>query len=222
MKFYAVTSKKAFLEHLIKSFAGRASDVLVEQFVALFSGEREFSGEMKCHSVKGQSQDVFLKLVVTDKSKDGLSSVIMTLQDITAWKKIERQLRKKAQLDGLTKLLNQNAMVDRLSHELIRAKRYGLELSCIMIDLDFFKVINDKFGHQKGDRILRKVSKMIRDCFRKVDIVGRYGGDEFVVILPETTARNACFAAHRLQRIFAETLFRYKNVITFHITLNYI
>lgn len=214
--FYGVSSKKVFFECLRNSFNGRAVDVLVEQFVALFSGEKEFSGEMKSRPVKGQVRDVFLKVVI---SKD-FKSVMMTLQDITAWKKMERQLRKKVQIDALTNLQNQSAVVERLESDLVRAKRYGLELSCMMIDLDFFKVINDKFGHQKGDMILKKVSGIIRRCFRNVDIVGRYGGDEFMVILPETGARNAYYAATRLQKIFAGTLFKYKNVIKFHITLS--
>jgi len=194
--------------------------VFVEQMVSLLSGEGEFSGELKCSVAKNRQQDVFLRISVPKKHGVSLKHVLVTLQDITAWKRIERKLRKEAQIDGLTRLFNQSAMVDKLEVELIRAKRYGLELSCLMIDLDFFKVINDKFGHQKGDQILRQVSKMIKDCFRKVDIVGRYGGDEFVVILPETSSRNANFAAQRLQRLFAKTLFRYKNVIKFYITLS--
>lgn len=221
LNFYGVADKKAFFSRLTMSFTGRAFDVLVEQCVSLFSGEAEFSGEMKCRMANGRVQDVFFKSVVhTQNRKQNFASVVLTLQDITAWKKLERQLRKKTQVDGLTGLFNQTAMLDRLQQELVRAKRYGLELSCLMIDLDFFKVINDKFGHQKGDRILKDVSVMIRNCFRKVDVVGRYGGDEFLVILPETSAKNAYYAAHRLQRIFAERLFRYKNVITFHITLS--
>jgi diguanylate cyclase (GGDEF)-like protein len=221
LNFYGVSKEEDFFARLIGSFTGRASDVLVEQCVSLFSGEKEFSGEMKCRIGGGQVRDVFLKTVIYHKSSGkGLLSVIMTLQDITAWKKIERHLIKKAQVDGLTNLFNQSAMLDRLEQELVRAKRYGLELSCMMIDLDFFKVINDKFGHQKGDRILKEVSVMIRNCFRKVDVIGRYGGDEFIVLLPETSSKNAYYAAHRLQRIFADRLFKYKNVITFHITLS--
>ena len=90
----------------------------------------------------------------------------------------------------------------------------------MMIDLDFFKVINDKFGHQKGDQILKRVSKMIKNCFRRVDIVGRYGGDEFLVILPQTKSQLAQYAAQRLRRTFSETVFSYRKAITFHITLS--
>jgi len=220
LSLYGVPSSMAFLEAVVKAYCGKSFDVFVEQLVSLLSGEGEFSGELKCSVAKNRQQDVFIRVSVPKKHGTSLGHVLVTLQDITAWKRIERKLRKEAQIDGLTRLLNQNAMVDKLEIELIRAKRYGLELSCLMIDLDFFKVINDKFGHQKGDQILKKVSKMIKNCFRKVDIVGRYGGDEFVVILPETSSRNANFAAQRLQKIFARTLFRYKNVIKFYVTLS--
>lgn len=220
LAFYGSSSAKTFLTAFVKSFTGRAVDILIEQFVAFFSGEKEFSGEMKCHQPRKQGRDVFLRVVTTGRSSADLSSVILTLQDITPWKKTERTLRKKAQMDGLTGLLNQAALIERLEHELIRVKRYGLELSCMMIDLDFFKVINDKFGHQKGDAILKRSSEMIRQCFRQIDIVGRYGGDEFIVLMPETSVRNAYYAAQRLQRIFAQELFRYRDVISFHITLS--
>ncbi|MFP4473176.1 MAG: diguanylate cyclase [Candidatus Omnitrophota bacterium] len=218
--FFGVRARKRLTEMLTSVLTKASFDVLIEQCVAVFSGDHEFSGEMKCRAGKGRAQDVFIRVVVPQGARRDLSSVIMTLQDITAWKRVERRLRKKAQIDGLTGLFNQSAINEKLDIELVRAKRYGLELSCMMIDMDFFKVINDKFGHQKGDQILKKVAVMIQQCFRKVDVVGRYGGDEFTVILPETSARNANFAAQRLQRRFAKELFRYKNVIKFHITLS--
>ena len=85
---------------------------------------------------------------------------MMTLQDITAWKKLERQLRKKAQIDGLTKLQNQRAMVDRLESDLVRAKRYGLELSCMMIDLDYFNGDEAALVLYMGEGPIPKVIKV--------------------------------------------------------------
>jgi len=220
LSLYGVRTAANFSEALVRAYCGKSFDVFVEQLVSLLSGEGEFSGELKCSIARNRQQDIFIRVSVPKKYGTSLGHVLVTLQDITAWKRIERKLRKEAQIDGMTRLYNQSAILDKLDIELIRAKRYGLELSCMMIDLDFFKVINDKFGHQKGDQILKKVADMIKDCFRKVDVIGRYGGDEFVVILPETSARNANFAAQRLQKIFAKTLFRYKNVIKFYITLS--
>ena len=114
-----------------------------------------------------------------------------------------------SQLDGLTKLFNHYAIVERLQEELNRAKRYGLDLSCMMIDVDRFKMINDKFGHQKGDQILKHLAQLIKEDLRKSDIVGRYGGDEFFVILPETRPKSAAVAAMRIQEIFKNKMKKY-------------
>lgn len=219
-KLFATKSPKGLLTKITKIFTTSAIDVLIEQFASLLSGELVFEGEFKYKAAPYPSRDLFLSSSISGSHKKKFSHVILALQDITTWKKLERELRKRAKLDGLTKLLNHGAVVERLEEEIMRAKRYGLSLSCLMVDLDFFKVINDKFGHPKGDSILKKVSKMINYCFRKTDIVGRYGGDEFLVILPETKVRLSKYAAQRLQKSFAGTMFRYKNVISFHITLS--
>ena len=217
---FGVRGPKALSAKIRMTFHTVAPDLLIEQVIALVSGENDFTGEFRFRSHPQKSQDVFMRLAVVGPKRAKLSRVIMTLQDITMWKKIERQLRKRAQLDSLTNLLNHSATMQALEHELIRAKRYGLTLSCMMVDLDFFKVINDKFGHQRGDHILKRVSAMIKNCFRRVDIIGRYGGDEFLVILPETKPAHAKYAAQRLQRIFASTMFTYKKALSFHVTLS--
>ena len=215
-----VKSRKELSGHFIKIFLKSGSDLLVEQFVALLEGEREFAGEFRVRSGRGIVQDIFLRSAVLKSGGDSFARVIVALQDITPWKRIERQLRKRAQLDGLTQLLNHNTIMQRLDEELIRAKRYGLSLSCMMIDLDHFKIVNDKFGHQRGDVVLKRVASMIKNCVRKVDVVGRYGGDEFLILLPETPSRLARYAAQRVQRLFLAKIFKYQKIITFHVSLS--
>lgn len=100
--------------------------------------------------------------------------------------------------DGLTFLPNHRAIIASLQHEVNFSERYGSPLSISMIDLDNFKDINDTFGHAAGDQVLRFVASEMRDQIRQPDEIGRYGGDEFLVILPNTSENAAAEQAKRL------------------------
>lgn len=104
-----------------------------------------------------------------------------------------------ANTDPLTGCLNRRAMLDRLGRELARTRRYRHQLSVLMIDLDWFKAINDTRGHLVGDSVLRKLGDMLKQEARSVDIVARYGGEEFTVILPDTDLEGGTTFAERLR-----------------------
>ena len=110
-----------------------------------------------------------------------------------------RRLMALATTDPLTRALNRRALADRLSIEMDRARRYASELAILLIDIDFFKQINDTAGHLVGDEVLRQVATRVQSAVRTVDIVARYGGEEFVVILPETSPTGAKTFADRLR-----------------------
>ena len=99
---------------------------------------------------------------------------------------LQHELEEQATHDPLTGVYNRRHFTDRIGHELERSRRYEHPLAFLMIDIDGFKSVNDRFGHQTGDRVLREVACAIQDELRSVDIVIRYGGDEFLAILPET------------------------------------
>ena len=105
-----------------------------------------------------------------------------------------------ARTDSLTGLLNHGALHVRLNEEIARVSRSGEPLSCLLVDLDHFKVVNDAHGHLVGDQILRQVAGAIADEFRAYDGLGRFGGDEFVLVLPGVDTEGATEAAHRLRR----------------------
>ena len=113
--------------------------------------------------------------------------------------------------DGLTGLFNRRHFEANLEREFLRAKRYKSDLSVAMIDVDFFKKVNDTYGHACGDYVLKEVAFLINEAFRKTDMVFRYGGEEFVVILTETDASNAVIPLERLRAAVENNHFKYKN-----------
>ena len=108
-----------------------------------------------------------------------------------------------ATMDLLTGVLNRQALLSRLDAELDRAARYGHQLSIILVDIDHFKRLNDTYGHVAGDQMLHAVAEVLRASVRGVDIVGRYGGEEFMVVLPETDVDAAATLAEKLRRFVA-------------------
>jgi diguanylate cyclase len=113
--------------------------------------------------------------------------------------------------DPLTELPNREAYDERIHAEFSRWQRYQHSLSIAICDLDHFKKINDNFGHQAGDRVLKVISRSIAKRLREVDFFGRYGGEEFVVILPETSLENAHALLEKIRAAIASTAFNYKD-----------
>jgi diguanylate cyclase (GGDEF)-like protein len=107
--------------------------------------------------------------------------------------------------DALTGLANRRAFDERLAVEVARANRYGTPLALVMIDLDHFKELNDRFGHQAGDEVLKRVSALVDREKRLGDMVARYGGEELAAILPHTEARSAMIWAERVRQSMSAT-----------------
>ncbi len=135
-----------------------------------------------------------------------VSHVIEYARDITDRKMAEeekkqliKELNHLSTTDGLTGLFNRRALNDLLGYEIDRAKRYQSELSLIICDIDWFKQINDTYGHRAGDIALQAVTGALKHSLRKADILGRYGGDEFMLILPETSLTGAKNLADKIR-----------------------
>ncbi|WP_024787377.1 MULTISPECIES: diguanylate cyclase [unclassified Lebetimonas] len=128
-------------------------------------------------------------------------------------KKIKNKLEIIATHDKLiTEIYNRLEMNKRLIEEIERAKRYKTPLSIIYFDIDYFKKINDTYGHEKGDFVLKEISKLIKENIRKTDIFGRWGGEEFLIILPSTKAKEAVKISEKLRKIIQEHNFDGLNV----------
>ena len=107
-------------------------------------------------------------------------------------------MQRQATRDGLTGLMNHRAFYEALEQELWRSRRYGGMISMIMADIDNLKKVNDNFGHRAGDKVIREISRRIRECIRQIDLAARYGGDEFAVILPNTALDEATLVSQRI------------------------
>lgn len=110
-----------------------------------------------------------------------------------------RDLERLSITDPLTELYNRRFLERRMEEELARCNRHGLALSVMMLDLDRFKLYNDLYGHQAGDDALRKVSEILRSTVREIDVVTRYGGEEFCILLPDTPKVDALYVAERIR-----------------------
>ncbi len=110
-----------------------------------------------------------------------------------------RDLERIATTDGLTGLYNHRHFYERLTEEFAKAARHNLHLSCIMLDIDHFKKINDTYGHLQGDKILKSFSEILKTTIRHTDIAARYGGEEFSVLLPHTDIKGAFLEGERIR-----------------------
>jgi diguanylate cyclase (GGDEF)-like protein len=132
--------------------------------------------------------------------------VAATVQDVTdlaiahrALSDAKKRLEVQNRFDALTQLFNRNYWEQCLSLEFKRSQRNGARFALIMLDLDHFKVINDTHGHLAGDEVLRVVGQSIKGAMRETDVAGRYGGEEFGVILPDSDLQGACVVAERIR-----------------------
>lgn len=143
--------------------------------------------------------DIHERMERLGQAKDELESRQRQLEELNV------RLGNLAWTDGLTGLKNHRAFQDRLLEEVARAQRYGLPLSLMLIDIDHFKQFNDQHGHPVGDQLLRDFAQLLASCARATDFVVRYGGEEFAIILPSTSADEASCLAERIRTSLQES-----------------
>jgi diguanylate cyclase (GGDEF)-like protein/putative nucleotidyltransferase with HDIG domain len=168
----------------------RRSSELVDRVLA--SGESAYDEDTEAGAAKDRHWHWECHPI---RLADGtLAGALVVVEDVTD----ATRLQKKAQTDPLTGILNHGAFHDRLGTEVERARRHGHPLTLALIDLDEFKVINDTFGHQAGDRVLVDVVSILFEHIRATDVPGRIGGDEFALLMPETDRRGGAVIAERV------------------------
>ena len=164
--------------------------LMVTKFKApvLFVGE-EFKGS----TVRAVTYDMIKTPVDNDE-------LLIRAKSLIKVKELRDKISQVSTTDELTGLHNRKYLHERLEQEISRSKRYGTKLSCLLFDLDFFKVVNDIYGYDWGDVLLRSIADKLKQLIRKEDILTRYGDEEFLVILPNTSEDNAFLFAERFRR----------------------
>ena len=166
-------------------------------------------GEYPLYLVVGRAENEYLgewrnfrRLALVATLSFLLLTALLSLMVFWYWKRLARArdaMEHMAHTDFLTRLANRRAFIGAVKEELARARRYATPVSVLMLDIDNFKSINDKFGHEAGDTALQELARLSLSELRAVDLMGRWGGEEFVVLLPETDAASAAEAAERLR-----------------------
>ena len=142
---------------------------------------------------RGDSYD-FITEPVNEKELE------LRVKNLLKIKELKETIEQVSTTDALTGLHNRKFLHERLEAEISRSKRYDTKLSCLLLDIDFFKVVNDMYGYDWGDVLLKKIAEMLKAFIRKEDILTRYGDEEFIVILPNTPEENAFLFAERFRR----------------------
>lgn len=149
-----------------------------------------------------------------------VTSIVCISKEITERKEFEQRLTELANLDFLTGIANRRHFLELAEQELARVRRYGTPLALAMMDIDHFKSVNDRYGHQAGDQVLRQVVDVCRHALRETDVMGRIGGEEFAILLPETEASSAREVADRLRAEVARAAITLEEGPTLRVTVS--
>ena len=151
------------------------------------------------------------QLQEADRSKD------LVIKEL---KEVKEKLLLSSNIDPLTGLYNRRYMMDRISEEVNRYRRNKTPFCIMVADIDYFKEINDRFGHDCGDEVLQTISNLINAEIRNIDTLSRWGGEEFLILLPETQIYSARSVAERIRQSILKNVFAYENA-TFHLTMTF-
>ncbi|MBU1929802.1 MAG: GGDEF domain-containing protein [Candidatus Omnitrophota bacterium] len=162
--------------------------------LSLYIGKSLF-GYLLASGVKDEDKDTFHILA---------HQFILGIKRAVLYEKVQEL----AIRDSLTHILSRRYFLERFVEEINRSRKFDYSLAFLMIDIDYFKDLNDRYGHLVGDVILKEVSRIIKDNIRQIDILGRYGGEEFCLALPETEKEEAKFAAERIREAIEDALIR--------------
>lgn len=185
----------------------KAANPLVE--VILLTGELPDKARPAVNALHSGAHDYLLKPVRMRELKSAIDQALQTQRQNVEDKKKLQELIQRANTDYLTGLSNRHHFQSQIALEFERSDRYARSLSCLILDIDGFKRINDEFGHYAGDAVLQTIGHLLGRHFRSSDLKCRYGGEEFVLVLPEADAEAAGIVAEKVRRLVAKESFNF-------------
>lgn len=183
-------------------------ELLLDCFNNIIEKNEFINTPIELHMIQKNNEEIYMETLLNPIVYEGSPSVVMTLRDITERVYQEMELKRLVITDDLTGLYNQRFLITQLLKEIERAKRHGRKLSLLFIDIDDFKKFNDLYGHWEGDFVLKKIGELIKKNIREIDMAFRYGGEEFVVLLPETSNKEAIEVAERIRLVIESHVFK--------------
>lgn len=188
---------------LVKS--GKQDPAFYQNLWDTIQSGNTWRGEIVNRRKNGELYDEELVISPVKDQQGCIRHFVGVKQDVSERKRIQTELWELATTDGLTGFLNRRHFMARLENEFARVQRNNHRVAVLMLDLDHFKQINDSYGHPTGDAMLQHFAGIIRAELRKIDVVGRIGGEEFAIFMPETDAEPAIIIAERLRNVLADT-----------------
>ena len=206
---------------LAQNFEAAAMPAFAQALAALARGEHFFVCEGSFRRLDGVMRHNELTLMIMPGHTDSLDFVIVSTVDTTEKRRMHDELRVLATTDFLTGLANRREFMHRLADEEARLRRdIGACTAVLQLDIDHFKRINDEHGHAAGDAVLRQLGVLMLDEQRKIDMVGRMGGEEFAMLLPGTTLPAAAVFAERLRQRVALSPLQLGSGVNLHVTVS--
>lgn len=215
LRIYQKKKKHEMVGHPVQNIVGE--DVFKKQYrpyiLQCLGGQKAYNQDWFDFpdGVRRYMYMSFYPLFAKDKV---VSGTVVNSIDVTKMKEMEDQLKLLSQTDQLTQIFNRVKFHDSLAQEINRAKRYETDLALIMFDIDHFKRVNDTYGHDVGDDVLVDLSKRVKTCIRETDIFARWGGEEFMLLLPHTPLSNAAQLAERIRAAIEKDSFPKVGTVT--------
>ena len=242
--FYNIANTKGETELVNRLMAtlptGQAASLLVEGVSSMITslttdmrryrlGLDQHGGQMdaQCQNIKALVEPKVWKILKKDLNDLRTANEMMKSQLTAAEGRLESQeeqvsqLKRKSRSDPLTGVMNRLAMEEDLPDEFARAKRYKRVFTLVMADIDFFKKINDNYGHNIGDEALKSFAVILMKCVRDVDVIYRFGGEEFLLLLPETDTKGAIIATERIRERIESHVLTNKSISSLKLTASF-